>query len=176
LLPDVSDIAAVRLRTAQDIALQKARATVDERNHLRVWLTPLRYQGMDVWIGQISRDIGVRLSSKTFVTHKIDPDVEDARYYLVQDLARSGGLVKIGWVAGVGQADMATPRFNYTGDAYFTDGIRVVMMGDQQVPLEEIQFFPWGDPRKLVPQASLPLPPGLTVPRELGQLRPSATR
>ena len=49
----------------QDVALQKARATVDERNHLRVWLTPLRYQGLDVWIGQISRDIGVRLSSKT---------------------------------------------------------------------------------------------------------------
>jgi LssY C-terminus len=112
----------------QDVALQKARATVDERNHFRVWLTPLRYQGMDVWIGQISRDIGVRLSSKTFVTHKIDPDVDDARYYLVQDLARSGGLVKIGWVAGVGQADMATPRFNYTGDPYYTDGIRVVMM------------------------------------------------
>jgi hypothetical protein len=30
------------------------------------------------------------------VTHKIDPDVDDARYYLVQDLALSGGLVKIG--------------------------------------------------------------------------------
>ena len=56
----------------QDVALQKAHVTVDERYHLRVWLTPLRYQGMDVWIGQISWDIGVRVSSKTFVTHKID--------------------------------------------------------------------------------------------------------
>jgi LssY C-terminus len=161
----------------QNIALQKARATVDERNHLRFWLTPLRYQGMDVWIGQISRDIGVRLSSKTFVTHKIDPDVDDARYYLVQDLARSGGLAKVGWVAGVGQADQATPRFNYTEDPYYTDGIRVVMlMGEQHVPLEEIQFFPWGDPRNLVPRASLPLPSGRAVPRELSQLRPSVTR
>src|SRR5215510_1606159 len=93
----------------QDGALQKARATVDERNHLRVWLTPLRYQGLDVWIGQISRDIGVRLSSKTVVTHKIDPEVDDARYYLVQDLVLSGGLVKIGWVTGVGPADIAAP-------------------------------------------------------------------
>ena len=103
------------------------------------------------------------------MTHKIDPDVDDARYFLVQDLARSGGLVKIGWVTRVGQAAMATPRFNYTGDPYYTDGIRVVMMmGEQHVPLEDIQYFPWGDPRDLVPQASLHLPPGLAVPRELG--------
>jgi hypothetical protein len=119
-----------------DAALQKARATVDERNHLRVWLTPLRYQGLDVGIGQISRDIGVRFSSKTFVTHQIDPEVDDARYYLVQDLMLSGGVVKIGWVTGVGQAAIATPRFNYTGDPYYTDGIRVVLlMGEQHVPL-----------------------------------------
>jgi hypothetical protein len=161
----------------QDVALQKARATVDERNHLRLWLTPLRYQGLDVWIGQISRDIGVRLSSKTVVTHQIDPDVDDTRYYLVQDLALSGGVVKIGWVTGVGQADRATPRFNYTGDPYYTDGIRVVMlMGEQHAPLEAIRYFPWGDPRHLVPQASLHRPPGPAVPGELGPRRPSATR
>ena len=157
----------------QDVALQKARATVDERNHLRLWLTPLRYQGLDVWIGQISRDIGVRLSSKTVVTHQIDPEMDDARYYLVQDLVLSGGVVKIGWVTGVGQADIATPRFNYTGDPYYTDGIRVVMMmGEQRVALEAIQYFPWGDPRNLVPQASRPALQGLAVPRELGQLLP----
>jgi hypothetical protein len=47
----------------QDIALQKARESVDERNHLRVWLTPWRYDGKEVWVGQISRNIGVRWSS-----------------------------------------------------------------------------------------------------------------
>jgi hypothetical protein len=157
----------------QDVALQKARATVDERNHLRVWLTPLRYQGLDVWIGQISRDIGVRLSSKTVVTHQIDPEVDETRYYLVQDLVLSGGVVKIGWVTGVGQAAISAPRFNYTGDPYYTDGIRVVLlMGEQHVPLEAIQYFPWGDPRNLVPQASRTAPQGLAVPRELGQLLP----
>ena len=157
----------------QDVALQKARATVDERNHLRVWLTPLRYQGLDVWIGQISRDIGVRLSSKTVFTHQIDPEVDETRYYLVQDLMLSGGVVKIGWVTGVGQAPISAPRFNYTGDPYYTDGIRVVLlMGEQHVPLEAIQYFPWGDPRNLVPQASRPAPQGLAGPRELGQLLP----
>jgi hypothetical protein len=41
----------------QDFAGQKPRHTVHQRNHLRVWLSPMRYKGDPVWIGQISRDI-----------------------------------------------------------------------------------------------------------------------
>jgi hypothetical protein len=65
----------------QDVGLQKARQTVDERNHLRLWLSPMRYQGMPVYIGQISRDIGVKLTTKspTLTTHEIDPDIDEAR-------------------------------------------------------------------------------------------------
>ncbi len=47
---------------AQDLALQKARDTIHQRNHLRLWLSPMRYQGKPVWVGQISRDIGIRLT------------------------------------------------------------------------------------------------------------------
>jgi hypothetical protein len=72
----------------QDVGLQKARQTVDERNHLRLWLSPMRYKGMPVYVGQISRDIGVKLTTKspTLTTHEIDPDVDEARDYLAQDL------------------------------------------------------------------------------------------
>ena len=45
----------------QDFAGQKPRHSVHERNHLRMWLSPMRYQGKQVWIGQISRDIGCLL-------------------------------------------------------------------------------------------------------------------
>jgi len=131
----------------QDVALQKARDSVDERNHLRLWLAPLRYKGMDVFVGQISRDIGVRLSSKTLVTHKIDPDVDGARFYLVQDLASSGGVSSLGYVKGVGTATRDEPRFNYTRDAYFTDGLRAVhILGFDHVNIEEITMFDWEDP------------------------------
>jgi hypothetical protein len=37
----------------QDIALQRARQTINERLHLRLWMTGLRFQGKPVWIGQI---------------------------------------------------------------------------------------------------------------------------
>ncbi len=61
---------------------QKPRHSVHVRNHLRLWLTPMRFQGKSVWIGQISRDIGVRFTFKTWppVTHKIDPDIDEAMY------------------------------------------------------------------------------------------------
>ena len=42
----------------QDFALQKARKTVDERNHLRLWRAPVDFEGKPVWVGQLSRDIG----------------------------------------------------------------------------------------------------------------------
>lgn len=48
----------------QNIALQKIRGTIHERNHLRLWLTPIIYRGNDVWTGQISRDIGIRFAKK----------------------------------------------------------------------------------------------------------------
>jgi len=86
----------------QDVALQKARGTVDERHHLRLWLAPVVVEGMNVWIGQISRDIGVMISTKTFVTHKIDPVVDEARLYDTLDLAASQSLRSVGYVKGVG--------------------------------------------------------------------------
>jgi hypothetical protein len=128
----------------QDIALQKARETIHERNHLRLYLTPIIFEGKPVFIGQISRDIGVRFTSKTIVTHKIDPDVDETRSYLLQDLAYSQGLVKFAYVKGVGAAPLSEPRGNLTGDPYFTDGYRAVMwVSSDPVSFEEIEFVAW---------------------------------
>ncbi len=134
---------------SQDVALQKARGTVHQRNHLRLWLTPLRYQGKAIWVGQISRDIGVRftLKSGTGVTHKIDPDVDETRNAIVQDILFSKGLVRIGFVRGVGPATPSAPHKNLTGDPYFTDGMRSVLLLDQGIyPLRDLKFFDWERP------------------------------
>jgi hypothetical protein len=131
---------------AQDLALQKARDTIHQRNHLRLWLSPMRYRGKPVWVGQISRDIGVRLTwhSPTFTTHKIDPDVDEARTALTEDMAYSQNLQKIGFVRGVGGAPQGTTRQNLTTDPYYTDGYRTVLVFDRQpTSLSEVEFFPW---------------------------------
>jgi hypothetical protein len=113
----------------QDIALQKARGSINLRSHLRLWLTPLRYDGKPVWIGQVSRDIGVRWTLKTpnLTTHKINPNVDETRAYLVGDLLNGQTVKWWGYVKGVGPAPYWEPRHNLTGDPYFTDGLRVVM-------------------------------------------------
>jgi hypothetical protein len=131
----------------QDIALQKARGTIHKRNHLRLWRAPVTVQGQKVWVGQISRDIGVKLSSRTFVTHKIDPVIDEARLYITLDLAASQTLRAVGYVKGVGYSGRAAPRFNYTRDPYYTDGLRVVLiLGEGRYSLDRITYLPWEQP------------------------------
>ncbi len=133
----------------QEAAFQKARRTVDERNHLRVWLTPLRFEGKRVWIGQISRDIGVKFTLRTgfLVTHVIDPDVDNDRWYLVQNLADAEALAKFGHVRGVGKAPPDDPRYTFGGDPYFTDGLRAVMVcTERPTSFSQLEFFDWEFP------------------------------
>src|SRR5262249_14651090 len=113
---------------SQDFALQRARHTINERLHLRLWATPLRFRGKPVWIGQISRDIGVRFTPKTWnlTTHKIARAAGHARDSLLDDLMESGRVSYVGRVAGAVAAPRSAPRRNLTGDTYYTDGLRAV--------------------------------------------------
>ena len=131
----------------QDVALQRARTTIHERNHLRLWLAPMRFEGKLVWIGQISRDIGVRFTRKTITTHKIDPDVDETRDFLIQDLWYSQGLKTFGYVKGVGPASYDQPRANLTGDPYFTDGNRAVLwVSSQPSAFSDVGWLDWEEP------------------------------
>jgi hypothetical protein len=100
-----------------------------------------------VWIGQISRDIGVHFTWRTITTHKIDPDVDETREFLLEDLAYSQSLEKFGYVGGVGPAPYDKPRGNLTGDPYFTDGQRLVMwIAEEQRSISDIEVMdlsPW---------------------------------
>ena len=130
----------------QDLALQRARDNIHQRNHLRLWLSPMNYRGSPVWVGQISRDIGTRLTlySPYLTTHKIDPNVDEARTALTEDMAYSQHLAKIGLVSGVGAASREAPRRNLTRDPYYTDGFRTVLIFDDQPrSLDEIEFLLW---------------------------------
>ena len=102
----------------QDIALQKARDNIHQRNHLRLWLSPMRYHGKQVWVGQISRDIGSRLTihSPTLTTHKIDPDVDEARAALVRGHGLFAESCEDRGREGRRGAPQGAPRENLTTD------------------------------------------------------------
>ena len=130
----------------QDVALQKARDTVSLRNHLRLWLAPFTFDGQRVWVGQISRDIGIKLTTQTWylTTHRISPEVDQDRFYLLQDLIMSGAVSRFGFVRGVGASSMPHPRVNLTGDPYVTDGLRVVVfLNELRQTFDQIEVLDW---------------------------------
>jgi len=114
----------------QDIALQRTRHSINERLHLRLWVTPLAFEGKPVWVGQVSRDIGVRFTTKAWnlTTHRIDPNVDESRDYLIEDLTLAGRVEAAGYVGGVPPCPRDAPHRNLTGDPYYTDGKRAVIL------------------------------------------------
>jgi hypothetical protein len=112
-----------------DLALQRGRSTIAQRNHMRLWLAPFRCEGLPVWIGQVSRDIGVKSTTKspTLTTHVIDPVVDESREYLLHSLLNRDAVSRFTFVRGVGEATRDSPRYNLTDDPYLTDGMRLVV-------------------------------------------------
>ena len=130
----------------QDVALQKARDTISQRNHLRLWLAPFTIDGLQVWVGQISRDIGIKLTTQSWygTTHLISPEVDQDRFYLIQDLILSGAVSRFGFVRGVGVSSMPDPRVNLTGEPYLTDGLRLVLfLNEPRRTFQQIDFLDW---------------------------------
>lgn len=152
---------------SQELSLQRARNTIVQRNHLRLWLAPFRYAGRSVWMGQISRDIGIKatfLSSK-LVTHVIDPNVDEAREHLLQSLMVSGVVQRFGFVGGAPESTPSSPRYNLTHDPYYSDGLRLVaqISGHTTTSLDEMDFLGWRDspdPQRAARPVDCPARPG----------------
>ena len=130
----------------QDLAMQRARQSIAQRNHMRLWQAPYRFEGRTVWVGQISRDIGVKVTTKspTLTTHVIDPELDPTREYLLHSLVAAGFVDRFGFVKGSAFAAPAEPRYNLTGDPYYTDGLRlVIILATEPVPPDEIDSLHW---------------------------------
>lgn len=156
----ISSLFSLRYRTApisplylmgrqQDFAMQKTRSNINRRNHLRLWLSPMTVEGRSVWVGQISRDIGIKFTTKSpyLVTHEISQNLDEARHYIVEDLIASNAVEKIGYVRVSEPISPSAPRQNLTEDDYFTDGLMaVIFFADRYIPYNEINFLDWETP------------------------------
>jgi len=133
---------------SQDISVKKlSRGYTRAQAHtIRLWQTPIRYQGKPVWVGQTSTRLGGRFSEKTpsEVTLPLDPYVDESRNDLTQDLAYSQALIKIGYVKGAEGPRSNAADASSESTHYMTDGLRVVLVfGDRPASLESIDFFNW---------------------------------
>jgi hypothetical protein len=140
----VSDLYAFGRR--QDLAFQRARFTLAQRNHMRLWLAPYTVEGRSVWVGQVSRDIGIKLTRKspTFTTHVIDPLVDESRQYLLESLLQRHLVAEFGFVRAFDAADLGQPRRNLTDDPYISDGMRLILvLAAHPTRIEDVRNLGW---------------------------------
>jgi hypothetical protein len=133
---------------AQDISGRKLRRRyIKGQTHtIRVWQTPIRYQGKPVWVAQTSVRLGGRFAEKAplEITLPLNPYVDEARYDLAQDMAYSQALIKVGYIKGSGLAQSIHTEASSKDNQYTTDDLRVVLVfGDRAASLEGIDFFDW---------------------------------
>ena len=107
------------------LVFEKETNTFAKRHHIRIWRQPGTFEGMPVWIGAGTHDIGIDFSRKerTF-SHSVDGDIDQERAKIQNDLIFAGD------VAAAGMVDRAAaPRSfqNATGDHLETDGAIAVL-------------------------------------------------
>jgi hypothetical protein len=133
-----------------DLSARKRSRWVSPQPHVvRVWLTPLRYQGAPVWVAQVSTAQGGRFAVAAGEAQAVDPAVDEPRNDVLQDLLYSQSVARIGFVGGAGREGSGEPSYRSSGQR------AVLLFTSKAVSLREIGNFDWetlrvtpGDTRK----------------------------
>jgi hypothetical protein len=127
-----------------DVVIRKHAQGEAHASWVRAWVAPLRFQGSPVFLAQVGRPQGGRFLPRGEANQRLHPDVDEARDILIQDLIYSGGLIKLGFVAGVGPVSAAAPRPALAGASYHTDGLRpVLFLTTRPLGLDDIEVLDW---------------------------------
>jgi hypothetical protein len=127
-----------------DGTFHKSRPDGSERKELRIWLSPMLVDGVRVWLAQVSYDMGGKAATESSETYRIDPDLDDARMFIMQNFWYSQSLARIGFVTTGKASTIATPRVNFHGSEYFTDGMRVVLfVSESPIALKNTKILSW---------------------------------
>jgi len=96
-----------------------------ERHHLRVWQTDKTINGKPLWVGSSTHDVGFEKDRRTGgVTHKIDPEIDKERDYLLQSFDAAGVYSSAAYVT---PANPMLEAKTATGGSFHSDGRIVVM-------------------------------------------------
>jgi hypothetical protein len=106
----------------QDLVYQKPDGvSADRRHHVRLWrVLDTGVEGRPIWLGASTFDRGVGVSHYTGqVTHRIAPQIDQEREFLIGDLKNTGMVATQYSVSGVGPTLNGR---NGEGNLYQTDG------------------------------------------------------
>ena len=112
----------------QDLAFEEETdpPTARVRHHTRFWVTNRTADGVPVWVATASFDEGIQIGSAIHVpTHRIAPDIDEERDYIVRDLVATGRVVESERV----RVSRPVSGTNTQGDEWYTEGMAAVLLG-----------------------------------------------
>jgi hypothetical protein len=103
---------------------EKTLNTINKRHHLRVWRVEESWNGETIWTAAATHDTGLGFSSRKTLIHRVDPNIDQEREKVSDDLqfadcARVPEMVERPRVPRIAQ--------NATGDRMVTDGRAAVL-------------------------------------------------
>lgn len=119
------------------LVFEKTLNTINKRHHLRLWQIEQNWDGQTVWTAAATHDIGLGFSSHKTLIHRVDPNIDQEREKISNDLQFAG----CAWVPEMVERPRV-PRNtqNGTGDRMVTDGraavlrLRKCSQPDERVP------------------------------------------
>ena len=127
-----------------DLVMRKSGQGGSTANWIRAWLAPFTYQDQPVLIGQVGRPIGGRYLDSETADLVLHPDIDETRNLTITDMMYSGGLSKLGFVAGIPPVTSAYLREHNDTLAYYTDGLRaVVFVITRPLSLSDVDILDW---------------------------------
>jgi hypothetical protein len=125
---------------------QKTLDTVERRHHVRLWQYP---QKENVWLGAAAEDVGFRFAVAHW-THYTDPNIDNERAKIVNDLAFTGCVNAIGLLSRAAVDLLQDPKAEHP---ILTDGdVVVIRLNDcihPNIMPGVIEMFPLPRQRRL---------------------------
>ncbi|HKX00484.1 MAG TPA: LssY C-terminal domain-containing protein [Bryobacteraceae bacterium] len=98
---------------------------VASRHHFRIWKAQFDVDGVPLWAGAGTHDIGIEKDQRNGkLTHKIDPNVDDERDYIGQSLQQTGLVAKLEYLTPTNPLREAKTA---TGGGFHSDGRTLVI-------------------------------------------------
>ncbi|MGD8358982.1 MAG: LssY C-terminal domain-containing protein [Lysobacterales bacterium] len=131
-----------------DSIFRKRSGKTTERLELFVWLSPILVDGETVWVAQTRHALGRRFEFGEWVLgSKIDPDVNDGRNYVLQDMWYAQALDAYGFTSTGLVVPDSSPVTDFNGNPFFSDGLRIVLwISGRMVALSDTKPIGWPFP------------------------------